>query len=115
LDGVSKRTQEHALSASLAALGYEPEVIWAPVGQNASLRRFASALKRTLSHLPVGPLAGARGEAVESHLLSRTEPAAPAFAPSRRLASGVWSTVTTLANALALRRAAHGTRTRGRI
>lgn len=115
LDGVGKSTQAQALNASLAALGYESEVIWAPIGQSACLRRCASAVKHAVSHLPVGPLAGVRGEAVESHLLSRTEPGTPAFGPSRKLASGVWSTVTTLANALVLRRAAHGTRTRGRI
>jgi thymidylate kinase len=115
LDGVGKSTQAQALSASLAALGYESEVVWAPIGQNAWLRRFASAVKHAASHLPVGPLAGVRGEAVESHLLSRTEPGTPAFGTSWKLASGVWSTVTTLANALVLRWAAHGTRTRGRI
>ena len=115
LDGAGKSTQAHALRASLAALGYESEVIWAPIGQNPSLRRLASAVKHAASHLPVGPLAGVRGEAVESHLLSRTEPGTPAFGPSRKLASGVWSTLTTLANGLALRVAAHGTRTRGRI
>jgi thymidylate kinase len=115
LDGAGKSTQAQALSASLAALGYESEVIWAPIGQNASLRRFASAVKHAVSHLPVGPLAGVRGEAVEAHLLSRSEPGTPAFGPFRQLAAGVWSTVTTLASALVLRRAAHGTRTRGRI
>ena len=115
LDGAGKSTQAQALSASLTALGYESEVRWAPIGQNAGLRRFASAAKRAGSRLPVGPLAGVRGEAVESHLLSRSEPGTPAFGPSRRLASGIWSTVTTLGNAIALRRAAHGTGTRGRI
>jgi thymidylate kinase len=115
LDGAGKSTQARALSASLAALGYESEVIWAPIGQNASLRRFASAVKHAVSRLPVGPLAGVRGEAVEAHLLSRSEPGTPAFGPSRQLAAGVWSTVTTLASALVLRRAAHGTLTRGRI
>ena len=52
---------------------------------------------------------------MDSHLLSRTEPGTPAFGPARKLASGAWSTATTLANALALRRAARGTRRRGRI
>jgi thymidylate kinase len=115
LDGVGKSTQAQALGAALAAIGYEAEVIWAPVGQNATLRRFASSVKHAASHLPIGPLSRVRGEAVESHLLSRTEPEAPAFGPSRKFASGVWSTVTTLANALVLRRAAHGTRIRGRV
>jgi thymidylate kinase len=115
LDGVGKSTQARALSTSLAALGYEAVVIWAPIGQNASLRRFASAVKRVLSLLPFGPLAGVRGQTVDSHLLSRTEPGAPAFGPSRRLASAAWATLTTLASGLALRRAARGTHTRGRI
>jgi thymidylate kinase len=115
LDGVGKSTQAEALRASLEALGYEPEIIWAPIGQNRTLRRFASAVKHAASRLPVGPLAGVRGEAVEAPLLSRTQPGMPDFGPSRKLASAAWSTVTTLTNALALRRAAHGTRTRGRI
>jgi thymidylate kinase len=115
LDGAGKSTQAQALRASLAALGYESELVWTPIGQSAALRRFASAAKRALWLLPVGPLAGARPEAVESHILSRTEPGTPAFGPSRSLASHVWSTVTTLANAVAFKRAARGTRVRGRI
>jgi thymidylate kinase len=115
LDGVGKSTQAQALGASLAALGYEPELVWTPIGQNSRLRRFASVLKRALSRLPVGPLAGARGEAADSSILSRTEPGAPSFGPSRMLASYAWSAVTTLANGIAFRRAAHGTRTRGRV
>lgn len=115
LDGVGKSTQARALRTSLAALGYECDLVWTPIGQTQSLRRFAGAVKRALSHLPVGPLARVPGEAAESHILSRTEPGTPAFGPSRQLASHVWSTVTTIANGIAFRRAARGTRTRGRI
>lgn len=117
LDGVGKSSQAQALSASLRALGYDASVVWVPIGQNESLRRFAGAIKRALSQLPVGPLAGAGGDGdvAATHLLSRTEPGTPAFGPVRRLFSHVWSTVTTLANALAIRRAARGIRVGGRI
>jgi thymidylate kinase len=115
LDGVGKSTQTQALEASLRGLGYECEIVWTPIGQSQALRHFASAIKRLLSRLPIGPLAGARGEAAESHILSRTEPGSPEFGTTRRLASHIWATVTTVANAMALRRAARGTRTRGRI
>ncbi len=115
LDGVGKSTQARALSTSLAALGYESHLVWTPIGHTQSLRRFAGAVKQALSHLPVGPLAGASGEAAESHILSRTDSRTPAFGPSRKLASHIWSTVTTVANGIAFRRAARGTRTRGRI
>jgi thymidylate kinase len=115
LDGVGKSTQTKALAGSLAALGYDVGVVWMPIGQSEALRRFASTIKHALSRLPVGPLAGARGEEAESHILSRTEPGTPEFGPATRLASHVWATVTTLANAVAFRRAARGTRTRGRI
>lgn len=115
LDGVGKSTQTEALRDALAALGYEPEVVWTPIGQSDALRRFASAIKHMLSRLPVGSLAGARGEAAESHILSRTEPGTPAFGPAKRIASHIWATATTLANAIAFRRAARGTRRRGRV
>jgi thymidylate kinase len=115
LDGVGKSTQTMALKESLGALGYESEVVWTPIGQSDALRRFASTIKHLLSRLPIGPLAGARGDAVESHILSRTEPGTPEFGAARRLASHAWATVTTLANSLAFRRAARGTRSRGRI
>lgn len=115
LDGVGKSTQTGVLRESLEALGYEPKVVWTPIGQSDALRRFARTAKHALSRLPVGPLAGARGEAAESHILSRTEPGAPEFGLSRRLASHGWATVTAVANAIAFRRAARGTRVRGRI
>ncbi|HKO27315.1 MAG TPA: hypothetical protein VJU80_07640, partial [Solirubrobacteraceae bacterium] len=115
LDGVGKSTQTQALRESLEALGYGSEVVWTPIGQSDALRRFARTVKHALSRLPVGPLAGARGEAAESHILSRTEPGTPEFGPIRRLASHGWATVTTVANATAFRRAARGTRVRGRI
>jgi thymidylate kinase len=115
LDGVGKSTQTQALKESLAALGYESEAVWTPIGQSDALRRFASTIKHALSRLPVGPLAGSRGEAAESHILSRTEPGTPEFGPGRKLASQIWATVTTLVNAIAFRRAARGTRVHGRI
>jgi thymidylate kinase len=115
LDGVGKSTQTRALNEALAALGYQSEVVWTPIGQSDALRNFASMIKHVLSRLPVGPLAGARGEAAESHILSRTEPGTPEFGAGRRLASHIWATVTTLANSIAFRRAARGTRVGGRI
>jgi thymidylate kinase len=115
LDGVGKSTQTQALATSLGALGYEAEVVWTPIGQTASLRRFARIVKLALSRLPVGPLAGARGAAADAHILSRAEPGARAFGPSRMFASHVWSTATTLANGIAFRRAARGARRGGRI
>ncbi len=115
LDGVGKSSQAQALRSSLEALGYDASVVWAPIGQSESLRQLASVLKRWLSRLPVGPLAGGGGDAADRHVLSRTEPGTPAFGPARRLSAHLWSTVTTLANALAFRRAARGIRRDGRI
>src|SRR5438270_380228 len=39
LDGVGKSTQAQALKATLAALGYEPDLVWTPIRQNSRLRR----------------------------------------------------------------------------
>jgi thymidylate kinase len=115
LDGAGKSTQAEALRSSLVALGYDASILWAPIGQNVWLRRFARVIKRGLSHLPVGPLAGGDDHTPDDHMLSRTEPGTPAFGSARKAAAHAWSTVTTLANALALRRAAGGTRVGGRI
>jgi thymidylate kinase len=97
------------------ALGYDASVLWAPIGQNPALRQFARAIKRGLAQLPIGPLAGGNRQGVDDRLLSRTEPGTPAFGPARTASAHAWSTVTTLANALAFRRASRGVRVCGRI
>jgi hypothetical protein len=115
LDGVGKSSQAKLLASSLAALGYDTEVVWAPIGQNEALRGFARTIKGLLARLPIGPGGGEGGGGSEGHLLSRTEPGTPDFGLARRLFAHAWSTVTTLANLLVLRRAGRGTRLGGRI
>ncbi|HVS28204.1 MAG TPA: hypothetical protein VHE14_01545 [Solirubrobacteraceae bacterium] len=115
LDGVGKSTQAETLRASLTKLGYEAAVVWVPIGNSPSLRRFAGTAKRSLARLPVGPLAHADRETVERRLLSQTGDGVLVGGGWRRVAVSLWSTVLTLANALSYRRSARGTRTRGRI
>lgn len=114
LDGVGKSTQARALAASLTKLGYEAVVVWSPVGHNASLLRFAAAVKRALALLPVGPLAHGDRAAVERHLLShKDDPPGAARPPT--LAALVWATLITFENALSYRRLARGTRVGRRV
>lgn len=115
LDGVGKTTQAEALRATLTKLGYEATVVWTPLGSNPSLRRFASAGKRALARLPVGPLAHADRGTVERRLLSQTDDRRPAHSHGRKLAASTWSTIIALVNAASYRRCARGTLADGRI
>ena len=115
LDGVGKSTQAEALRAVLTELGFDAVVVWVPIGSSRRLRRFAGAAKRGLARLPVGPLAHADRPTVQRRLLSQTEDSVVIATGGRRIAVTVWSTVITLTNAIAYRRAASGVRTGGRI
>lgn len=115
LDGVGKSTQAEALRAVLTELGFDAVVVWVPIGSSRRLRRFAGAAKRGLARLPVGSLAHADRPTVQRRLLSQTEDSVVIATCGRRIAVTVWSTVITLANAIAYRRAASGVRTGGRI
>jgi thymidylate kinase len=114
LDGAGKSTQAEALRASLVKLGFDVVVVWAPIGSNKSLRRLARAVKQLLARLPLGPLAKADRARVERRLLSQDH-GGTSGGHWRVVAVPVWSTVTTLANAVSYRRAARGMRMRGRI
>lgn len=114
LDGAGKSTQAEALRAGLATLGYDAVTVWTPIGSNAQLRRLASAGKRMLARLPVGPYSGA-GRDPDELLLSvngidRSPPSI-----RRRAVVAAWSTVGALVNAVSLRRSAQGARSRGRV
>ncbi len=115
LDGVGKSTQAQALGASLTKLGYEAVVVWAPIGNSRSLRRLAATTKRALARLPVGPLAQADRESADRPLLSQTADGRLVGGRGRRFAASIWSTVTTLANAVSYLRSAVGARVSGRI
>ena len=115
LDGVGKSTQAQALGASLRTLGYDATVVWAPIGSSLALRRFATAVKLGLTRLPVGPLAHAEPQTAHRRLLADVEGTVESSGHPRKLVAAAWSTVITLANAVSYRRAARGTRTRGRI
>ncbi len=115
LDGVGKSTQAEALRALLTELGLDAVVVWVPIGSSRWLRRFAGAAKRGLARLPVGPLAHADRQTAQRRLLSQTEDSSLVATRGLRGAAAAWSTVITLANAIAYRQAARGVRTRGRI
>jgi thymidylate kinase len=115
LDGAGKTTQAEALAASLCKLGYDARVVWVPIGNNPALRRFASAFKRRLARLPIGPLADADGAVADRRVLSRVAESPEIDGRWRALAAAIWSTVITAANAGSLRRLARGTRVGGRI
>lgn len=115
LDGVGKSTQAEALRASLTTLGFEPAVVWVPIGSSGLLRRSAHTIKQGLATLPVGPLGSASQETVGQRLLSQTVDGALVGGHWRRGAALTWATVGVLANVISCRRSARGTRTGGRI
>jgi thymidylate kinase len=115
LDGAGKSTQALALRECLAKLGYDAHVAWTPLGSNAALRALATAMKRGLARLPVGPLAHADAKRVERRVLSEVDGPTDAGGRWRRLAVPLWSTLITLANVSSYHRNARGSRLRGRI
>jgi thymidylate kinase len=114
LDGAGKSTQAQAVCAALATLGYDVRVVWTPLGSNVGLRKFASAGRRLLARLPVGPYARGARDPSQSLLSSYGDDASGTGAV-RRATVAVWTTVSALINGVSFRRSARGTRFGGRI
>jgi thymidylate kinase len=114
LDGAGKSTQAEALRTALAKLGYNPVIVWTPLGSNVRLRSLAEATKHILARFPIGPYAHGVRDPGE-RLLSLSAPDAPPPSLGRRSAVAAWSTVGAAVTAASLRRSARGTRFRGRI
>jgi thymidylate kinase len=115
LDGAGKSTQAHLLERSIAGLGRDVKVVWAPFGRAPALARLALIMKKCLARLPFGPLATADPAAVTRPLFKTPRDIATPQSRLRQAAICAYWLAVAVADGLSRRRAAFGSRTAARV
>ncbi len=93
LDGAGKSSQARALADALEQLGFHPVIVWTPLGNNPFQRRVASAVKRGLAQVRLGPFAGVSERSSSGEpMLSRQGASGASRSLPASIATNLWAT-----------------------
>lgn len=113
IDGAGKSSQARALKHALEQLGYEAEIVWTPIAQNAWTDRLAAGIRHLLLRIP----SLAPDETLRDPELERETMAGPGTMLRERsnLSTEAWTGLLALANGLSHARAALSHSGSGRV